>query len=373
VPNFGFQTDDDQPTGPGGEITRYLSRRTILRAGGAGLVATTFSAFPTITAAHDDDDHGTPEPGSAGEVTIYSGRNEDLIGPLFAACAATTGITPEVRYGETAELAATILEEGENSPADLYVAQDAGALGALAKEKRFQPLPEEVLALVDSKFRSPDGTWIGVTGRARVAIYNTDELTATELPPSVLDFADPAWRGKLGWAPSNGSFQAFVTALRLVEGEETARDWLEAMLANDPVTFEGNGAIVRAVADGEILAGLVNHYYLYEIQAEEGTELPIANHFFAAGDVGSLINVAGAGVLAGAANAAQALATIECLLQPEAQRTFAETTFEYPLIEGVPAAVDLPPLASIQSPDLDLSDLSDLQGTLTLLAEVGVL
>ncbi|MDQ3045400.1 MAG: iron ABC transporter substrate-binding protein [Chloroflexota bacterium] len=356
-----------------GQLATPLTRRAIVRAGGVGLVAVSVGARPAVAAVHDDDDYGTPEPGSAGKVTIYSGRNEELIGPLFAACAATTGITPSIRYGETAELAATILEEGDNSPADLYVAQDAGALGALARENRFQELPEELLALVDARFRSPDGTWIGITGRARVAIYNTDTLSATDLPPSVLDFAGSEWRGKLGWAPTNGSFQAFVTALRLIEGDDAARDWLNAMLANEPVTFDGNGAIVRAVADGEIVAGLVNHYYLYEIQAEEGSDLPIANHFFAAGDVGSLVNVAGAGVLEGAANATQALATIECLLQPDAQRTFAETTFEYPLINDVPAAAELPPLADIESPELDLSDLSDLQGTLSLLAEVGVL
>ncbi len=315
---------------------------------------------------------GTPV-GSAGNLTVYSGRNENLIGPLIPRFEAATGVDAEVRYGDTGELAATILEEGNNTPASLFFSQDAGALGALAKEGRLAPLPQEILDRVDPRFRSPDGVWVGTSARARVAVYNTEMITEEELPDSVLEFTDPKWKGKLGWAPTNGSFQAFVTALRVLEGEDAAREWLEGVKANEPKTFDGNGAIVRAVAAGEFPVGLVNHYYLYEVQEQDKQTYPLANHFFAEGDPGSLINVAGVGVLEDADNPEQALAMVDYLLSHEAQEYFAKETFEYPVIEGVELAEGLTPLEDLPSPEIDLSDLNDLQGTLALLAEVGII
>jgi iron(III) transport system substrate-binding protein len=206
-----------------------------------------------------------------------------------------------------------------------------------------------------------------------VLVYNTEMVAEDELPASVKDLTGEAWSGKVGWAPENGSFQAFVTAFRQLEGNDAARQWLEDMIANGAVTFESNGAITRAVGAGEIPVGLVNHYYKYEVQKEDNTTLPIENHFFADGDPGSLVNVAGVGVLANGPDQEQALAIVDAFLTPDIQAYFAETTFEYPLIEGVEPAAELKPLDEIESPDIDLSDLDDLQGTLELLAEVGAL
>ncbi|MDQ3512182.1 MAG: extracellular solute-binding protein, partial [Chloroflexota bacterium] len=206
------------------------------------------------SSAADEVIDGTPV-GSAGTLTVYSGRSEELVGPLVPRLEAATGVDLEVRYGNTAELAVQILDEGDNSPAGLYIAQDAGALGQLANEGRLAPLPENVLALVDPRYRSPDGLWVGVSGRARVAAYNTDQLAEADLPASVLDLTDERWRGLVGWAPENGSFQAFITALRVLRGEDIAREWLEGMRANETVTFENNGSILRAVASGEIGVG----------------------------------------------------------------------------------------------------------------------
>ena len=319
------------------------------------------------------DADGTPA-GEGGELTIYSGRSEGLVGPLLERFAEETGIETEVRYAGSPELAATILEEGDNSSAGAFFAQDAGSLGLLAAQDRFQRLPQEVLDRVDPRFRSPEGLWVGVSGRARVLVYNTDELQEDDLPASVRQLTDTAWKGKVGWAPENASFQAFITAFRVLEGDDAVREWLEGMLANEPVNFgDSNSAIVRAVGEGEVQVGLVNHYYLYAVKEEEGEDFPIANHFFAAGDPGSLINVAGVGVLAEAEDAEQALRFVDYLLSEEAQTYFAEETSEYPLIPGVPTAEGLRPLAQIGSPEIDLGDLADLQGTVELLTEVGVL
>ena len=378
---------------------RSLTRRGLVRLAGAGVAAAALVvhgagrlAAQQETVEAEPDPEADPEAegteivdyeatpvaggtpvGSTGELTVYSGRNENLIGPLIPQFEAATGVDAEVRYGDTGELAATILDEGENTPANLFFSQDAGALGALAKEGRLAALPQEILDRVDPRFRSPDGVWIGTSGRARVAVYNTEMITEEELPASVLEFTDPAWRGKIGWAPTNGSFQAFVTALRVLQGEDAAREWLEGMKANEPKTFDGNGAIVRAVAAGEFPVGLVNHYYLYEVQEQDKKTYPLANHFFAEGDPGSLINVAGVGILQDADNAEQALRMVDYLLGREAQEYFAKETFEYPLIPDVDLAEGLVPLEELPSPELDLSDLDDLQGTLTLLADVGII
>lgn len=306
-----------------------------------------------------------------GEITVYSGRNEDLIGPVLTMFSDATGIKVNARYGSTAEMAATILEEGGNSPADVFLAQDAGALGAVEDADQFSALPQAVLDIVDPRYRSEDGEWVGLTARARVLVYNTDQLVEEDLPGSVENLTGEVWMDNVGWAPTNGSFQSFVTAFREVKGDDAAEEWLRDMLDNGAVTFEGNSDIVRAVAAGEITTGLVNHYYVYEIQAEEGT-LSVANHFFDDGDIGSLVNVSGIGMLKTAGNPEGAQQLIEYLLGEEAQTYFAETTFEYPLLGGIPTAEELIPLAEIQGPDIDLSDLDDLEETLELLAEVGL-
>lgn len=169
-------------------------------------------------------------------LTVYSGRSESLIGPLLDRFENDTGIEVRVRYGGTALLVSTILEEGDRSPADVFIAQDAGGLGALAKEGRLGAIPEDVLNLVPEAFRSSEGLWVGLSGRARVIVYNTEALSESDLPESILDFTDPKWQGRLGWSPRNGSFQAFVTGLRKLIGEEGARRWLEGIKANDPTS-----------------------------------------------------------------------------------------------------------------------------------------
>lgn len=371
-PNQRSDDADQNTVSPANQ--RPLSRRGLVRlsaAGTASLVGAAALGGGARRASAQDATAVAATPGT-GELEIYSGRSEELVEGVIDLAEIATGIDLAVRYAGTSELAAQILEEGDNSPADLFFAQDAGALGALANEGMLAPLPSGILDLVDPRFRSPDGVWIGLSGRARVAVYNTAELTPDDLPASILDFTSDEWNGRIGWAPENASFQSFVTALRVLQGEDAARAWLEGMIANAPVTFEGNGAIVRAVASGEIQVGLVNHYYVYEIQAEDGV-LPIANHFFAAGDPGSLINVAGMGILATSEHQDQAQTLIEYFLGSEAQTYFAEQTFEYPLIADVPTADGLTPLADVQGPDIDLNDLDDLEGTLALLAEVGLL
>ncbi|HVM39221.1 MAG TPA: iron ABC transporter substrate-binding protein [Acidimicrobiia bacterium] len=305
-------------------------------------------------------------------LTVYSGRSSELVGPLLERFAEERDIDIDVRYGETAQMAATILEEGDNSPADVFYAQDAGALGALAAEGAAIELPDEILSLVPEAFRSPAGRWVGTSGRARVLVYSPERVAEDELPNSVFDLTGPEWEGRVGWAPTNGSFQAFVTAMREIEGDARTREWLEAMQANGVEEYAANIPIVQAVDRGEIDVGLVNHYYAPKLRSED-PGLDARNHFMAGGDPGALINVAGAAVIEGSDKREEALEFVRFLLSEEAQEYFARDTFEYPLVDAVEPVDELPPLASVEHPEVDLSNLDDLRGTLDLLRDVGLL
>ena len=313
-------------------------------------------------------------PGSGGteSLTVYSGREEDLVAPLFEMFTTSTGIQIAARYGDSAELAAQILEEGENSPADVFFAQDGGALGAIAQAGMFQELPSDVIGTVPKGFRATDGTWVGTSGRVRTVVYNTDELTERDLPDSIIGFADEKWAGALGWAPTNASFQAFVTGLRLTKGEQAARAWLRALKDNGITEYPKNTPIVQAAAAGEIRAGFVNHYYLLRI-LDEDPDAPAANYFIGGGDPGALVNVAGAGILTTTDQQDAAAAFLRYLVAEVAQTYFAEETFEYPLIDGVDPDPRLPTLSTLEPPPIDLADLSDLEATLEMLQEEGLL
>ena len=335
----------------------FLVREQLIRK----LVAATLTAAALITvsgcSAADDN-----------ELVIYMGRAETLIQPLIDQYAAQSGVEVQVRYAGSAELAAQILEEGSNSPADVFMAQDAGALGAVSKAGLLKTLDADLLDLIDSEYRAKDGSWMGVSGRVRVLNYNPDRVAV--LPNSVLDLAGPEWKGRVGIAPTNASFQAFVTALRLTEGEEVATNWLEAMKENG-VVFEKNTAILEAVESGQVDVGLINHYYWYARASEVG----VANMnskiaAFDAQDVGNLRNVAGVGILS---DDPKAKDFVEFLLSQSAQQYFVSETSEYPLIDGIELPTDLTPLSQIPAPDFDLNDLDALEETLRLIRAAGLI
>jgi iron(III) transport system substrate-binding protein len=317
----------------------------------------------------DDDSGGS---GSEPELVIYSGRNEELVGPLLDRFEEESGIDVEVRYGDTAEMAAQVLEEGDNSPADVFFGQDAGALGALAKEGVLAELSEDQLGLVADGAKDDAGRWVGTSARVRVVAYNNEELTEDDLPDSILDFVDPKWDGRIGWAPTNASFQSFVTALRVIEGDAGARAWLEGIKANHPIAYENNIATVEAVAAGEVSVGFVNHYYLYQFTTED-PEYPVSNKLYGGGDPGGLVNVAGAGILETASNVEEANQLVDFLLSTEAQTYFAEETFEIPVADGVQPVEGVPTLDEVTLATVDLNKLDDLAGTLAMLTELGIL
>jgi len=308
---------------------------------------------------------------SPGSLTVYIGRGETLVGPIIEQFETLTGIKVAAKYAGTTQLAATIQEEGDRTPADVFFAQDPGGLGAI--EDMFVSLPDSILDLVPDWARSPEGNWVGISGRARTIVYNSQKLTEADLPDDVWDFVDPKWKGRIGWAPTNASFQTMVTAMRVMWGEEKTSQWLEGIRANDPKVYPKNTPQVAAAAAGEIDVGFVNHYYLFRFLAEEGDSFPARNYHPRAGGPGAVIMVAGAGILSTSENRENAEKFLEFMLSQVAQQYFTGQTFEYPLVDGVNINRLLVPFSDINQPNVDLKDLTDLEGTVTLLQETGVL
>ena len=306
-------------------------------------------------------------------LTIYSGRSQSLVHPILETFSEHTGVAIRVKYASSTDIANTIFEEGKDTPADVVFLQDPGSLGALSASGFLAELPDELLSKVDRRLRSPIGEWVGTSGRARTVVYNTSVIDPNTLPDSILDFTDPEWKGRIGWAPRNGSFQAFVTAFRVKEGEDAARAWLQGIQANDAQAYPNNVTTVAAVARGEVDVGFVNHYYLERFLEEEGPGFQARNHFLSGGDPGALVLVAGAGILKETGKRDAAEEFVEFLLSDVAQEYFATETKEYPLADGVRPVGDLPPIASLEPPDVDLGSLTNLEGTLTMLRELGII
>ena len=309
--------------------------------------------------------------GDEDSLTIYSGRSETLVGPLIQQFQEDTGVDVSVKYAGTPQLAATLLEEGTNTPADLFFAQDPGGLSAV--EGMLRALPPSTLSLVPEWASSPSGRWIGLSGRARTVVYNTERLAPEDLPDDLTGFADPKWKGRIGWALTNASFQTMVTAMRAVWGEEQTLQWLRDVQVNEPKVYPANTPIVAATAAGEIDVGFVNHYYLHRFLVEEGESFKARNYHPRAGGPDAIIMVAGAGILSESANPGNAQKFIDYLLSDSAQQYFAAETYEYPLTGRIPASGGVIPLSEINNPDLSSQDLSDLAGSQKLIRQAGLI
>jgi iron(III) transport system substrate-binding protein len=310
--------------------------------------------------------------GGRDALVIYSGRTSNLILPLLEQFAEETGIDIDVHYDTSQNLALLIDEEGDASPADVFISQSPGAVGYLDAQDRLAALPQDLTGLVPEGDAAEDRSWVGLSGRVRTLVYNPDEVDPATLPDSVLDMADERYAGQVAVAPTNASFQDFVTVLRTRVGEAETEQFLRALADGDAPTYENNTAIVEAVGRGEVPMGLVNHYYAFVARAED-PDLPVENHFFAPGDYGSTLLVTAASILEGSDKGEEARRLVEFLLSEEAQRYFSEETYEYPLVEGVEPQADLVPLAEIEPTRVDLGELGEgLDATTDLIDASGL-
>ncbi|WP_435115213.1 extracellular solute-binding protein [Halolamina sp. C58] len=311
-------------------------------------------------------------PDLEGELTIYLGGGEgglyrDLINKL-------ENIYPDFsatpRVSGTADAANTIITEGSATPADVFWSVDAGSLAAVAAEDLTSELPSEVTDPVPDEFH-PNGEWVGTAGRARAIPYNTEALDESDIPDDVMDLPDSGIAGNMGWGPTYGAFQAFITAMRIIEGEDATRQWLQGMVDAGITEYANEFFVANAVADGEIQAGFANHYYALRVQAAR-PNAPI-DLAFTSGDAGALINVAGAAVLGPSPQQELARTFVRHLLSAEAQEYFATRAYAYPMIPGVPPVGDLPRIDELNPPEFDLAKLSNIGPTVELMREVGVL
>jgi iron(III) transport system substrate-binding protein len=318
------------------------------------------AAVPALLTACGGEDEST--------LTIYSGRDEELVGPLLDRFSDETGIGIEVFYDSSEAVALKLDEEGDRSPADVFLSQSPGPLGFLDIRDRFTELPDDLLDAVAPEYRAADGQWVGVSGRVRVLAYNPDAVNEADLPASVLDLVNPEFAGRVGVAPTNSSFQDFVSFMRVEIGDEATSAWLNGLAANGARTYSGNSGIIDAIDRGEVDVGLVNHYYVYEIGAQN-PDLNVANHFFPGDDVGSLVMTSGVAVLDTADDAALAQQFVEYLLSTSAQEYLSTTTFELPLAGDVPPPADLQSVEALAGATADLERLGESFATTADLIE----
>ncbi|WP_266077009.1 extracellular solute-binding protein [Haladaptatus caseinilyticus] len=315
-------------------------------------------------------------PNLAGKLTLYLGGGE---GGLYQRLIEyIDGKYPDleilVKTDSSASLANTIIEEtkGSGSRADLFLSIDAGSLGVVADSGATVSLPRTVLKKVQPHYRGPNGSWVGIEGRARTIPYNTDKLSRSDIPDDI--FALPnqqRFDGAMGWAPSYGAFQSFITAMRVLNGDKKTKAWLQGMKNQKATTYKDEFLVSNAVADGEIAAGFANHYYALRVQSQR-PDAPI-DLAFTKNDAGALVNVSGAEIIKGTDQKELAGNFALHLLSSEAQEFFATVTLGYPMISGVKPVGGLPPIEKLRPPEMDLSKLSNVQPTLELMREVGVL
>jgi iron(III) transport system substrate-binding protein len=339
--------------------------------GSACAVALTASALIACGASTSGDGGGPDEPETEG-ITLYSGRIAGAMGGAVDIYEARADRDVQVRFADTADLAATIVEEGGNSPADAFFAQEPGAIGVVADRGLLAKLPDDILERVPARYRDPAGRWVGITGRARILAYG-EGVAASELPDSPLELTDERWRGRVAWGPATASLQEYVTALRLTYGDERTRAWLEGMVANEAQSYPNNVAIRDAIANGEADVGLINHYYVAQAIAAEGSDYPVEVHFPPDG-LGSLLLLTSVGVLESSDRKDEAFDFVRSLLSRESQGFFTASSKEYPLARGAAPDPTLEvPLARIPSPPGDQADLTELQATIEMMQEAGAL
>mgnify|MGYP002761902587 FL=1 len=318
---------------------------------------------------------GRPEPGGttiqelpdlSGQLTVYSGRNQFLVGAVEEHLSATyDDLDLDMRYAGSTEHVNTILTEGSGTPADVFFSVNAGSLGVLADRGRTRTLSEGVRSTAAESFRTEE--WVGTSGRVRTVPYNTETYDEADLPDDILAYE--GFDGQLGWAPSYGSCQAFITSMRILEGDDRTRQWVESVVDNGIEPYNDEFAVAQAVADGALDAGFTNHYYIQRV-LDGSPDAPI-DTAFTAGDAGATFNVAGAAVVDQADDPSLAENFIRHLLSAEVQEYFAVETFEYPAIPAVEPVGELPTVDELALPEIDLTALSDLEATVDLMRDAG--
>jgi iron(III) transport system substrate-binding protein len=327
-------------------------------------LAVTALTLPLLTACSGDD-----EP----SLVVYNAQHEELIDEVAKAFTESTGIEVALRNGSDLELANQLVEEGDASPADVFLTENSPAITLVQGEGLFAPLQKRTLDLVPDQFRPDDGSWTGFAARSTVLVYNTGQVGEDQLPTSILDLAKPEWKDRISFSPTGADFQAIVSAVLATQGEEATREWLAGLKRNGAV-YDGNNVVLEAVDSGETDAGVIYHYYWYRDQEESGENSDGSRlHFFADGDPGAFLSVSGAGVLKSSDDAADAQRFVRFLASEEGQKVIADSyALEYTLNPAVDLGRGVRPLSELEPPRVDVSDLNGPE-VVDLMQEAGFL
>jgi iron(III) transport system substrate-binding protein len=307
------------------------------------------------------------------DLVIYNAQHEELLEEIVPLFEEESGLDVELRSGKDLEMANQIVEEGEDSPADVFLTENSPAMSIVDNEGLFAPVPQAALDNIPAEYVPSSGTWTGFLARSTAVMYNTDSVTEADLPTSILDFADPEWEGRVGFSPTGADFQAIVSAVLELEGEEATRTWLEGLAANG-VVLQNNLVVMQAADAGEIDAGIAYHYYWYRDQEENGTDSDNSQlYFFGDQDPGAFLSVSGAGILESSENAAEAEQFVEWLTSTPAQQAMAESyALEYPLNPEAELNPEVKPFDELEPPTVDVASLNGPQVT-ELMTEAGLL
>ncbi len=336
-------------------------RRQVLRwAVGATAAALTAT---TLSACGDDGP----------SITVYNAQHQELLEKLAPIFEKQTGITVKLRNGSDFELANTLVQEGKSSPADVFLTENSPAMSLVDKAGLLEKLPDATLGLVPEKYVPSTGNWIGFAGRSTVLVYNKAMVGSDQLPASIMDLADPAWKGKVSFSPTGADFQAIVSAVLDLEGEQATRAWLEGLKANGTV-YNGNNVVLESVNSGEVATGIIYHYYWYRDQAESGDNSnDSALEFFGNQDPGAFVSVSGAGVLASSKHQSDAEKFVAFLAGQKGQQALADSyALEYPLNPEVSLKPPVKPFSELEPPTVDPATLNGPE-VIKLMQEVGFL
>ena len=333
-----------------------------------GLTACGGSTTPAATGSSD----ATAGAGN-GEITVYNAQHESLTKEWIDGFTAETGIKVTMRQGSDTELSNQIIQEGAASPADVFLTENSPAMTQVENADLFADVDEATIAQVPEEFRPSTGKWTGIAARSTVLVYDKNKLTEDQLPKSMLDLANPEWKGKWAASPSGADFQAIVSALLELKGEAATEEWLKGMKENFKA-YKGNSTAMKAVNAGEVDAALIYHYYYYGDQAKTGENSNnVTPYYFKNQDPGAFVSVSGGGVLKTSKNQEAAQEFLKYVTGKKGQEILKDgTSFEYAIASDVPANEKLVPIAELQAPTVDPAKLNSEKVT-ELMTSAGLL
>jgi len=347
--------------------SRTFAPLSLLILGVIALALTACGSSSTSGSASESTGPGTT-------ITLYNGQHEQTTARLVAGFEKQTGIKVKVRSDDEDVLGNQILQEGSSSPADVFYTENTPVLEDLQEKGLLAPIAPSTMAAVPAKYSSPQGDWVGVSARVSVLVYNTSLIKPSELPSSILELAQPQWKGKVGFAPSETDFQPLVTAITKLDGVAAAEKWLKGLQANSKV-YPDNETVVAQVNNGESTVGIINHYYWYRLRDEVGASgMHSALHYYAPHDPGYLLNVSGAAVLKSSSQQAAAQRFVAFIVSKAGQEILAHShSYEYPIGSGVLSAQPLKPFDQLQLAPVTIADLGNGHAPLELEQKLGLL